>query len=83
MAAKVRKGVRLQTSAEHVSAEERIARLLGILAVKDLSGSTEKVVRLRAIGFQPSDIASMLGISENAVAVASYQARKQQGKKSK
>lgn len=81
MAAK--RGSKQSGTFEIVSAEDKIARLLGLLVVKDIESAIEKVAKLRSVGFQVAEIALMLGISENAVAVASYQARKAKGKKAK
>ncbi len=47
----------------------RIARLLGLIATKDL-GQIEQVGRLRAIGFANVEIADILGITSNHVGVA-------------
>jgi hypothetical protein len=58
-----------------VSPEEKIARLLGLLVVRDIDTSAEKVKLLRNIGFSISEVALMLDVSENAVADASHRAR--------
>jgi hypothetical protein len=47
----------------------RIARLLGLIATKDLS-LIEQVGRLRALGFANVEIADILGITSNHVGVA-------------
>lgn len=59
-----------------VSSEEKIARLLGLLVTRDVETSAGKVKLLRNIGFSITEIALMLDISENAVAVADHRARK-------
>ncbi len=66
--------------AETVSAEDKIARLLGLLVVKDFENNTAKVALLRSVGFQNAEIAAMLNVSENQVAVALYQGRKKKTK---
>jgi hypothetical protein len=58
-------------SQENVSAEEKIARLLGVLATKDMDQRTEQVALLRAVGFGISETAAILNTTENAVMVAS------------
>jgi hypothetical protein len=47
----------------------RIARLLGLIATKDLP-QIEQVGRLRAIGFANVEVADILGITSNHVGVA-------------
>lgn len=62
--------------AEAVSPDEKIARLLGILATKDMEQVNERVTLLRAVGFSVSGVASLLGITENNVRVATHHGRK-------
>jgi DNA-directed RNA polymerase specialized sigma24 family protein len=65
-----------------VSADEKIARLLGILATKDIEQINERVTILRAVGFSVSEVASILGMTENNVRVATHHGRKKhRGKK--
>jgi len=66
---------------ESVPAEEKIARLLGMLLVKDMEQRTEQVMLLRAVGFEVSDVAAMLGMTENHVNVAAHHGRKTFGRK--
>jgi hypothetical protein len=61
---------------KRVSAEEKIARLLGMLLVKDIKKKTDQVPLLRAVGFEVSEVAAMLGITENHVKVADHHGRK-------
>jgi DNA-directed RNA polymerase specialized sigma24 family protein len=77
------KGKRGKTSAEPVSAQDKIARMLGILAVKDKTEAADQVVLLQGAGFEQTEIASMLGISENNISVINYRLRnkKKRGKK--
>jgi DNA-directed RNA polymerase specialized sigma24 family protein len=66
-------------------AHEKIARLLGILATKDLDRAGQ-VSLLRGVGFSVEEIAGMLGISANNVSVSSHYGRKKKStanKKSK
>ena len=73
MAAKIKGGKgrkRSAAPAEPVSAHDKIARLLGVLATKDLQQVPERVVLLRAVGFEVSEVASILGMTENHVRVA-------------
>jgi DNA-directed RNA polymerase specialized sigma24 family protein len=68
-------------SAEPVSADEKIARLLGILATKDIEQIGERVTLLRAVGFGVSEVASILGMTENNVRVATHHGRKKRRRK--
>ena len=65
---------------EIVRPEEKIARMLGILAIQSVKNQSERVQMLRAGGFMHSEIADMLGISENGVSVYLYQAKRRKGK---
>ena len=66
---------------EPVPAEEKIARLLGMLLVKEMEQKTDQAAILRAVGFEVPEVASMLGITENHVKVAAHHGRKNLGKK--
>lgn len=59
-----------------VSAEEKIARLLGLLLVKDIKKKTDQVPLLRRVGFDVSEVASLLNMTENHVKVADHHGRK-------
>lgn len=59
-----------------VSAEDKIARLLGLLLVKDVKKKTDKVPLLRSAGFGVSEVADMLGITEKHVTVATVIGRR-------
>ncbi len=59
-----------------VSAEEKIARLLAMLLVKDIKNKTAQVPLLRSAGFEVSEVADMLGMTENHVKVADHHGRK-------
>ncbi len=72
---------RHSAATEPVSAHEKIARLLGVLATKDLEQIPERVVLLRAVGFEVSEVASILGMTVNHVRVAAHLGRKKQKKK--
>jgi DNA-directed RNA polymerase specialized sigma24 family protein len=69
------------TAVQPISAHEKIARLLGVLATKDMEQITERVVLLRAVGFEVSEVACILGMTENHVRVAAHQGRKKHKKK--
>jgi len=66
---------------ESLSPHDKIARLLGILAVKDKTEPAEQVILLQGAGFQQGEIASMLGITENNISVINYRLRKQKQKR--
>jgi len=59
-----------------VAAEEKIARLLGLMLVKDIKRKTDQVPLLRSVGFEISEVADMLGMTENHVKVADHHGRK-------
>jgi len=65
-----------EAGAKRVSAEEKIARLLGLLLVKDIRQQTDKVPILRRAGFEVAEVAAMLGLTENHVRVADHVGRK-------
>lgn len=71
------KGRKERTTTGLVSADEKIARLLGILATKDIEQVSERVTLLRAVGFSVPEVAGILGMSENHVRVAAHHGRKQ------
>jgi DNA-directed RNA polymerase specialized sigma24 family protein len=71
---------KLAAPIEPVPAHEKIARLLGVLATKDMEQIPERVVLLRAVGFEISEVASILSMTENHVRVASHQGRKNRTK---
>jgi hypothetical protein len=59
-----------------ISADEKIARLLGLLLVKDIKNATDQVPMLRRAGFEVSEVAQMLNMTENHVRVADHSGRK-------
>ncbi len=59
-----------------VPAADKIARLLGMLIVKDLKKRTDQVPLLRSAGFAVSEVADMLGMDENHVRVADHHGRR-------
>lgn len=63
-----------------VSPMEKIARLLGMLLVKDVTKKTDQVPLLRSAGFSVSEVADMLGMAENHVRVADHHGRKKKVK---
>ena len=64
-----------------VLAEEKIARLLGLLLVKDIKSTNDKVPLLRRVDFEVSEVASMLSMTENHVKVADHLGRKKKKRK--
>jgi hypothetical protein len=64
------------TGRSRVPADEKIARLLAMLLVKDIKKKTDKVPLLRSAGFEVSEVASLLGMTENHVKVADHLGRK-------
>ncbi len=65
---------------QRVAGEEKIARLLGLLLVKDVEKKTDKVPMLRRAGFSVSEVAALLDMEENHVRVADHQGRKKKTK---
>jgi hypothetical protein len=59
-----------------VSADEKIARLLALLLVKDIKTTTDQVPLLRCAGFEVSEVAQLLNMTENHVRVADHTGRK-------
>lgn len=63
------------TAKRLVAAEEKIARLLGVIATKDMPRK-QQCKTLRAVGFDHDSIADMLSITSNQVAVELHRANK-------
>ncbi len=59
-----------------VSAEEKLARLLGLWLVKDMKSKSDQVTLLRRAGFEVSEVASLLDMTENNVMVTDHLGRK-------
>ena len=63
-----------------VPADEKIARLLALIATRGINDKQEQVGILRAAGFEIAETASLLQMSENNVSVMMYRARKTRSK---
>ena len=63
-----------------VSAQDKIARLLAFLLVKDIKNITDKVPLLRSAGFSVAEVADMLAFSPNQVSVSDHLGRKNKKK---
>lgn len=74
--ARKRKPAADSTQRHRIPADEKIARLLAILLVKDIKKKTDQVPLLRMVGFGVSEVADMLGMTENHVKVADHRAKK-------
>ena len=74
MAARVKR--RAAEPAAHIPSEEKIARLLALLVIKDIKVKDDQVPLLRAVGFEISDIADLLGMTPKHVSVAHSRGRK-------
>lgn len=83
MGAKEKGGSKSLATMEPVSAQEKIARLLGIIAVKDKTDPPDQVVLLQAAGFETAEIALMLGITENNINVINYRLRNKKKRRKK
>jgi hypothetical protein len=66
-------------NAEQISADEKIARLLALIVVRDIEQPADKIRTLKAAGFGVSHMAPILGMTENAINVALHRARKKDG----
>ncbi len=64
------------TGGHRVSAEEKIARLLAMLLVRDIKNKTDQVPLLRRAGFDVAEVADILSMSANHVKVADNLGRK-------
>jgi hypothetical protein len=64
-----------------VPADEKIARLLAMLLVRDMD-TEEAALKLDGVGFGSRDITAMLGVSSNYVANAKYKKRRASKKRS-
>jgi hypothetical protein len=76
MAKRKRKSAADASANNRVSADEKIARLLGLLLVKDIKTASDRVPLLRRAGFDVSEVAQMLNMSEVHVRVADHTGRK-------
>lgn len=67
-------------SGEPLSSQDKIARLVGLFLIKDIEQKIDQVTLLRSAGFQVSEVAAMLGISEKHVTVATHKGRKKKSR---
>ena len=74
--ARKRKPAAESTHSLRIPADEKIARLLAMLLVRDIKKKTDQVPLLRTVGFGVSEVADMLGMTENHVKVADHRAKK-------
>lgn len=65
-----------ETEVGTLTAHDKIARLLGILAVRDIDQKPEQIALLRSVGFEPVEVAAMVGVTPNYLDVLSYRQRK-------
>jgi DNA-directed RNA polymerase specialized sigma24 family protein len=66
---------------EAVRPEEKIARMLGILAIQSVKGRPQQASMLRSGGFTLKEIADLLDTSDNGVSALLYQARQKKGQR--
>lgn len=64
------------SASSRISTDEKIARLLGLLLIKDIKKTNDQVPLLRRAGFEVSEVAHMLNMTENHVRVADHHGRK-------
>jgi hypothetical protein len=76
MALRKRKRVVGDSTPSSRTAADKIARLLGLLLIKDIKSKVERVTILRSAGFEVSEVADMLGMTPNHVMVADHHGRK-------
>jgi len=70
---------RKSDGAEQIPADEKIARLLALVVVREIEQPVDKIRALKAAGFSASQMAPILGMTENAINVALHRARKKGG----
>jgi hypothetical protein len=68
---------------DQVPADEKIARLIAMMVVRDVEQPADKIQILKAAGFGVSQMAPILAMTENAINVALHRARKKDGRASK
>lgn len=56
-----------------------ITKLLALNIVRDMKVQKDKIITLSSFGFQPSQIAELLGTTANTVSVALSKSRKKKG----
>lgn len=76
-----RRAANVSKQHEPLSSEEKIARLMGLLLIKDVENKIDQVTLLKTAGFQNAEVASMLNMTENHVKVATFAGKKKQSKK--
>jgi hypothetical protein len=54
------------------SAEDRLARLIGLFVVREIKEKQDQISLLLRAGFENTDVAEMLDVSLNYVSVAIY-----------
>ncbi len=64
-----------------VSSEEKIARLLALLVIKDLEQKGDQVTLLLRVGFSLSEVAAVLDMTTHNVSDAKYKKSKGKGGK--
>jgi DNA-directed RNA polymerase specialized sigma24 family protein len=69
-----------QIRSESLRPEEKIARMLAILALQSFKGRPEQAAMLRTGGFTHTEIAEMLDTNEQGVSSLLYQAKQKKGK---
>lgn len=67
---------------EPLRSEEKIARLLGLIAIQNIRSKPEQASLLRGAGFTIPEMAEMMDLQDNnAVSVLLYQAKLKKAKK--
>jgi len=72
---------RSASSPDTIPAPDKIARLMALAAIEKMEGNIDKVLFLRSAGFVNSEIAALLNISNNQVAVTLIKSRKRKKRK--
>src|SRR5262245_39666266 len=72
---------RASPDGERLSAEDKIARALGVLVVRGIEERQDQVRLLRSIGFDNSEVAALLGITKNSAAVAAHRGSRKRSRK--
>lgn len=63
-------------AADQVPADEKLARLVAMMVVRDIDQPADKIQLLKAAGFGVAQMAPILGMTENAINIALHRARK-------
>jgi DNA-directed RNA polymerase specialized sigma24 family protein len=64
-----------KVSQESIGADDKVARLLALLVIKDVEDKQEQALLLNSAGFTAGEIAQILRVGDNYVHVALHRTR--------